>query len=262
MQQSQYNSPNIALMAMLPAMIDSNQCVKMRICESKICALLIMFLISFNACARNAAADEAKPGLPVARYLLKSTAHTKKQLPTLILAKNAKVKSVSNCDDFVKLIGSWNVQEGVNNMRVASDYQSCVAHAIFAYAKPSRKSAFRNNFSGLIFNKLDLTSFPSSLRNRAEKMKWSISALGMKVSKISETSVLFAPAGWQYRFDLLTKGDFNHDGNEDLLVRFMDQATGGNYYAVEILVLSKTKRKDIWSAQEGVSFLRTMNKTG
>lgn len=240
----------------------ANRCTKAMMSGIKLSVLLVVILVNVTGLARNAFAGQATKQLPVVRSLLTNDGHGNKQLPLLKLANGDEVKVVSNCADFVKSIPSWDVREGINNMRVASDYQSCVARAIFAQAHPSRKTAFRKNFPKLIYRKLDLTSFPSSLHNRTEKTQWSISTLGMKVKKQSETSVIFSPAGWQYRFDLLAKGDFNRDGNEDLLVRFIDQATEGNYYAVKMLVLSKSIRKDIWSAQEGVSFLRTMNKTG
>jgi hypothetical protein len=201
---------------------------------------------------------------PIARYLLKVTpdlnSHTNevKSLPELTLTKGDRIKVVNNCQAYLKHLPAWDVQEGDNNMRISADYQTCIANYIFKHARPSHYSGFRNDFSDLIYDNLLISSFPSSLHNQTDENKDSLKKLGLKLTHHSETSILFKQEGWEYRFDLLAKGDFNHDGNEDLLVQFIDKAIVGNYFGVEILVLTKPPKDKFWRAQEGVSFLRSM----
>jgi len=61
-------------------------------------------------------------------------------------------------------------------------------------------------------------------------------------------------------YTLLARGDFTYDGNENLLVRFIGHATEGNYYSIEILVLSRTQDGDLWSAVDGVNYVRMIKK--
>jgi len=50
---------------------------------------------------------------------------------------------------------------------------------------------------------------------------------------------LLVNAAWYYKFNILTKGDFNHDGIEDLLVGFIDQAKEGNYFSYSTLIITR-----------------------
>ena len=84
-----------------------------------------------------------------------------------------------------------------------------------------------------------------------------LQTMGLKVTESTPTTVSLESKEWFYKFNLLAAGDFNRDGNEDLLIYFLDQAKEGSYFSMDTLLLSRLSNVDLWTAVDGVSYIRS-----
>lgn len=200
---------------------------------------------------------------PVTRFLIMNDYLYKQnnqkalhKLQPLALTWHGKTLYVSTCREFIKHISDWKVQESVGNMKRLGDYQACIVRAIFKRGKASHRTLFHHDFPSLIYTSLNMSSFPSSLHGRVSQHKTTLKSLGFKHGVSSETTLLLKQAGREYRFDLLAKGDFTHDGHEDLLVSFIEKGLKGNYFANQTLVLTRKSKHKLWQATTGIDFIR------
>jgi hypothetical protein len=93
-----------------------------------------------------------------------------------------------------------------------------------------------------IVHNLDLATFPSSIRPRLGSYHHFADVnIGISAIEPGEIHLSAFWDGWIYDFKILGRGDFNGDGIEDLAVCFTDDGhpTGGSYYAVEPLLLTR-----------------------
>lgn len=182
-------------------------------------------------------------------------------LPELALADETKTVQVSTCQEFVSGIkeGPVNVEETTNNMQIFADYQPCITSWMLSRAQPSKKSFLTGDFANLLLDHLDLSSFPSSLGPRLENNKQILEAFHFKDTKTTDKQVTINDNGWTYEFTLLARGDFNSDGIEDLLIRFLDQAGEGNYFSLQTLILERNSSNAKITASNAISFIKNHN---
>lgn len=96
----------------------------------------------------------------------------------------------------------------------------------------------------LLAEKFDLATVRSSLGPRRTPAKRTFTDFEMKPSQLAEDSAVFLiPGDWLYELRVVARGDFNHDGIEDLKVCFVDRAfNGGTYDAAQGLLLTRYAR--------------------
>ena len=87
---------------------------------------------------------------------------------------------------------------------------------------------FDGDLGRVIFNELDLTTFRSSLSRKIDERTKTFQALKNEHSH-SNMQVTVKPANGEFEFILLGRGDYNSDGNEGLMVIFVDQALTSSY---------------------------------
>lgn len=76
--------------------------------------------------------------------------------------------------------------------------------------------------------------------------RWSDVNTGFNVAEASEDSVVFSHDGGRQELALVGRGDFNHDGIEDLLITSRDSVKGGSYFNVRLFALTIGPNGD-WS---------------
>lgn len=192
-------------------------------------------------------------GIPAERFAL--AAETKTNLPTLKLMQGEKQVQVSSCDALIKQLATASLVETDDNYETYGDYQSCLADRVYQQATTSTKTEYQGDFAALIHQQLDVASFRSSL---GPALQAGVNTFkGMKFNyKTGQHTVEYDTDDWLYRFSLLAKGDFNRDGQEDLLVGFLDQSKTASYYTSVTLVLRRSAGDQYWKAEEVERFFK------
>ena len=90
-----------------------------------------------------------------------------------------------------------------------------------------------------IVSTLDLASFRNSLGPRRDLGDRTFADLDMEPTNRSRDGVVFESDDWQYRIQVLERGDFNQDGIEDLKICFQDRAKDGTYDVQTPLLVSR-----------------------
>jgi hypothetical protein len=177
-------------------------------------------------------------------------------LPALVLTGENKTVEITNCQELVNNIPQYSVEETTNNMQVYGDYQICVISWLIDHAKPANRKFVAENFSSTVIDELDLSSFGSSLGPRLEDNKQTLSAF--EFGNITKTAdkVTINDEGWLYEITLLARGDFNNDGIEDLLVRFLDQSGDASYFSLQTLLLEKPSKDAKVTAIDAVKLIK------
>ncbi len=129
--------------------------------------------------------------------------------------------------------------ETITNMHVLSEYQICLQMHYLKISETSKKSYLKKPYQAFIINQLDLQTLRSSLKQKLDDKPETLKMLPFLNTLVKGNSVISKNAAWYYKFNILAKGDFNHDGIEDLLVGFTDQAKEGNYFSYSTLVITR-----------------------
>ncbi|WP_455204552.1 hypothetical protein [Kaarinaea lacus] len=205
--------------------------------------------------------EAAKTGSPIQTYSENIPAFpniAEKSLPELSMVAEGKTPiSVSTCKDFINNVSQYTVEETEHNMRILADYQQCIISWLAGQAKPARVSFLQENFSPIIIDELDLTSFASSLGPRLDENKNTLATFSFNNVTESADKVSIIDEGWTYEFALLGRGDFNNDGREDLLVRFLDQSGDASYFSLQTLILEKANNKAGVSALDAIDLIKS-----
>ncbi|MCF6258504.1 MAG: hypothetical protein L3K25_19790 [Gammaproteobacteria bacterium] len=191
---------------------------------------------------------------PPVAVLFEYKAKNNEALPELKFAKNDKEIIVKNCRELVAHINKLELIETDNNYRAYSYYQSCIATLIYKKGKTAAVSFYDGNFSEIIYNNFDLSSFRSSIRPKLDEKIHTFFDLKYKQSG-NENSVVIDRPTWRYKFSLLARGDFNNDQVEDLLVGFLDESKNASYFTDTTFILVKTKKDMLWMAEEAEKYI-------
>ena len=120
------------------------------------------------------------------------------------------------------------VDEAVNNRGLAQAYLVCDALALLDQAKALGPAAAQaTSYGRELLQRLDLRSFPSSLRPRLGD-NFTLAAIGGAVPQVETHAVTLETADWRYRFEVIAD-IVAADGRREWLVWFSDEAKAGNY---------------------------------
>lgn len=95
------------------------------------------------------------------------------------------------------------------------------------------------NVGQFIVDRLDVTTFRSSLGPRRSSGMRYFSDLGMKPTKVEDKRVEFDSDDWLFQITVLERADKNSDGIEDLVVEIRDQSKKGSYQVASTLLLTR-----------------------
>lgn len=95
------------------------------------------------------------------------------------------------------------------------------------------------NIGRLLVDRLDITTFRSSLGPRRTPAMRHFADLGLKPTLIRDDTIEFDAEDWFYGLTVLERGDKNGDGLEDLVVRIDDHAKQGTYATTMELVVTR-----------------------
>lgn len=159
------------------------------------------------------------------------------------------IRKVKNCRDYFSAAeqGLIPVKEYEN-----SAYQEfarmCDAANAIINAKPSSKSflssltlddTFPNKMPKQLAMVISLSEYQRILKNNSLNY-WSDVNQIIGFDKRTEHRAIYKQQGGSQDIQLITKGDFNGDGIEDLLMTSRDTVEGGSYNATRMFLITKT----------------------
>ncbi len=158
----------------------------------------------------------------------------------LKIEKEGVLKSIKTCNELIKYSKEgFTLSEGINNMRIGSEYQVCYQIEKLRNAVTVKESYLPKPYSTLLIESLDLQTIRSSLKQKLGDTSQTIKDTPFLKAKVKGDGVIIDTEDWFYQFNVLAKGDFNGDGKEDLMIEFVDQAKNGNYFSHETLIVTR-----------------------
>lgn len=135
-------------------------------------------------------------------------------------------------------------EDEVVSTLVSGEYALCDALELLRGARPVPSARRPPSFyTSALIERLDLTSFRSSLRPRLEPEPGSVlGAFPALEPKAKGFSVVSDTPDWYYDFEVVARADFTRDGREDWLVFFTDVSREGTYRSHATLVVTDAAR--------------------
>ena len=143
---------------------------------------------------------------------------------------------VRDCKDYLEQRKHAEVAEGVNNRIAMQDYLICDTMAVLAADGGVVERPSNDDFGEQLRDRLDLSSFPSSLHQLALDYPVLADLKAMTVHA-DGPAVVAESADWFFKLEVVALADVNHDGHPDWIVWLTDEARGGNYRDYAVLVI-------------------------
>ena len=143
---------------------------------------------------------------------------------------------VNNCKSYEKQIITSQLKDGINNQIVKSEYLICDALILLgnkAYDYHNTDTIMAN----LLAEKLDLRSFPSSLRPQLDNKNKTFKNLAGTNLLVKDNRIVYETTDWHYKTEIIAVADFNHNNKNDWLLWFSDESKTGNYRGYQTLIV-------------------------
>jgi hypothetical protein len=176
-------------------------------------------------------------------------------------------KVIEDCHSLLEVLAlPEDVVGDAIGRREHTGYRGCIAVALLERAQPAARSNFskRSPLADVV-DRLDMLSFRSSLGpgfERGESLKWLQIATTRGNTRgryeFQPTKLILTIEDWYYELELEAAGDWTGDGLEDLMVRFMDDASDATFFYVGTLILEAPTPDGPLIAHEGARLLRQL----
>ncbi|MEQ6340827.1 MAG: hypothetical protein M3A44_04030 [Gammaproteobacteria bacterium] len=158
-------------------------------------------------------------------------------------------KVVGDCIAYLKESRHASISEGVNNQAMAGGYLICPTLSSIQAAKPAAHVFSREKRLGkVLFDRLDVLSFPSSFNQRADAQHNTPRLLSDISWKVGQYSITSDSEDWRISIEVVAELDVNGNGIPDLLLWFLDEAKDGNYKIYRVLEILDAKREGLLKA--------------
>jgi hypothetical protein len=154
--------------------------------------------------------------------------------------------TVNTCEDLVASIDlGYEAAQSADYGAVMIDYKICKSWQELALFKPSRQSYLGvvhldKNFAKRVPPQLALIISKDDERRLVVAKNWEQMSHIVQVEAIDETSAIFVDdSGGVQRLNIRAKGDYNGDGNEDMLLSTSNTVEGGSYHSVDYFILTR-----------------------
>lgn len=144
--------------------------------------------------------------------------------------------SARTCSEYLHLVASDPLKEGVANQLAKSEYLICDVLALTGKQKPGSRQP-DDRFGQALAERVDLRSFPSSLHQMLDEKNFSLKLLDARAATTAATSASYDTRDWHYRLELIATLDANGNGKPDWVVWLTDEARDGNYRHYQTLVI-------------------------
>lgn len=196
----------------------------------------LMVAISWPVGAVERAVNEvevANPNLLVALQDIRKTLNADR---TRLLFENGS--HAESCLEYLNLLPKHLPLETLRNSEIRSEYLLCDSVRIIS-SEPfvANKKNPTHSISKVLFEKLDLRTFPSSLRNRTDDQNFTLEALFPGVGKFQGSKLEVETA--EHFFKLEVVGVVHHGASsaQDWVVWVTDEIKVGNYKSYRTIVV-------------------------
>lgn len=157
---------------------------------------------------------------------------------------------VDNCADYLQQSKISTITEGVNNRIVSQEYIICASVSLIKAA--NRHAGLRyqpDSYGKALFKRLDLRTFPSSIRQMADDKHFVLSSLDSIPSKADKYSVVSDTDDWFFKIEVVADTDLDGDGKRDWLLWLIDEAKNGNYRGYSVLTINTVSEAGFLAAE-------------
>ncbi len=234
----------------------------------KIATLLILFFILLTGCTSAVTtkggntkpvvwfSNFAMPNMLSNSFVIKKFDNIQKMLTMKWYGEFSIVKAakpdnlirIATCQEYFPFKGEdiYAIPE-MNNAALMYITVLCEATRIISNGNPSKKSFLDT----IVFDKhlpehlppqmAQIISTEESKRIMANKKitSWAQVDPVLKAKKLSPYHIKYFIEGGSEELQLVAKGDFNHDGIEDMLIQINDAVEGGSYSATRLFLLTR-----------------------
>jgi hypothetical protein len=156
---------------------------------------------------------------------------------------------VDSCNAYLEEVKVSTILEGVNNEIISQEYLICPSIiALQSAGSTSTTAHFPASYGKELCSRLDLTTFPSSLRPRLNGAKRVLSALEIPL-KTDKYACSFDTRDWFFKVEVVAEADFAKDGKVDWLVWLFDEAKTGNYRGYSVLLIRDVSKPGLLAAK-------------
>lgn len=156
--------------------------------------------------------------------------------------------AAANCNDYWRELEKSTVKEDVANQLFKADYVQCDALKILG--KQGKTTAVSTNekaaanYANEIYDRLDLTSFPSSLAPTLDNANRTFAAGEKKFrARVEPAAVVSQTDDWNFVVQIVAETDANRDGKKDLIVYVVDESKEGNFRSYSTLLIYSVDAK-------------------
>jgi len=158
-----------------------------------------------------------------------------------ITLENGGTHLVSGCRDFLQWTSRDAQPSTDRDGATMSSYVMCAVAALAPGGRRAGHSYFDEQALGdVIYRKLDLRSFGSSLRAEADAGKPHLADMTLAAVSVTPTAVDVETPDWRFSFQALAASDFDGDGTGDLLVAYTEAAKRGTAFQSLTLLLRRS----------------------
>lgn len=143
-----------------------------------------------------------------------------------------------NCTEYFELKKNEELIEDEANFLVAQCYVVCDTLLAVKQADQNFNVELAGaSLGNILSEKLDLSSFRSSLARKVTDSNYTLSAVSAGLIEISDYTAIYETNDWYYELKVVARIDANADGTEDWLVWVTDKAKAGSYSTIKGYVL-------------------------
>ena len=140
------------------------------------------------------------------------------------------------CGEYLRLVGSSPIKEGVTNQLAKGEYLLCDVLALIGDKKLAA-GAQDVAFGQALATRLDLRTLPSSLSQMLDEHEYSLNRLDGAAVKLEPTAAVYETKDTHYRLEVVAALDINNNAKTDWLVWLADEARTGNYRQYQTLII-------------------------
>jgi hypothetical protein len=156
-----------------------------------------------------------------------------KRVP-LMFDNSAKAET---CTEYFQLKNNYEMVENEANFLAAQSYVVC--DTILAIKQADQNFNLElatTNVGNVLAEKLDISSFRSSLAKKATENSYTLNALSSVPVEITDYAAISETHEWYFELKVVARIDANADGAEDWLIWVTDKAKTGSYSTIEAYI--------------------------